>query len=168
MLTDDDVDLDDFRDVVESLVGAGHAPDRIALAAAKLAHDAAGAADDDELDIPDARRYDRSSRQQRAERPGKHGSGRKPGSLDDRGRDNAEPTGYLYVAMGRKAGMRPGDLVGAIANEVGLEGRQIGPIRIADHFSVVGIPERVVDEAIGILNGRAIRGKSTSVRRYVE
>jgi ATP-dependent RNA helicase DeaD len=64
--------------------------------------------------------------------------------------------------------MRPGDLVGAIANEVGLEGRQIGPIRISDHFSVVGIPERTVDEAIKILNGAAIRGKPTKVRRYTE
>ena len=69
-------------------------------------------------------------------------TGRAAGSLDDRGRDNAEPTGYVYVAMGRSAGMRPGDLVGAIANETGLEGRQIGPIRIADHYSVVGVPER--------------------------
>ena len=70
--------------------------------------------------------------------------------------------------MGRKAGMRPGDLVGAIANEVGLEGRQIGPIRISDNYSVVGVPERSVDHAIKVLNGSAIRGKATKVRRYTE
>ena len=51
--------------------------------------------------------------------------------------------------MGRSAGMRPGDLVGAIANESGLDGREIGPIRIADHYSVVGVPERDADRVIG-------------------
>ena len=68
--------------------------------------------------------------------------------------------------MGRTAGMRPGDLVGAIANEVGLEGRQIGPIRIADSYSVVGVPERSVAHAIAVLNGTTIRGKPTKVREY--
>ena len=124
--------------------------DQIALAAAKLAHDAEGAAEDDY--VRDPRRP--PLRQERATRaakprtgagPQKKGQRGQPGSLDDRGRDNAEATGFLYVAMGRKAGMRPGDLVGAIANEVGLEGRQIGPIRISDHFRVVGVPERSVD-----------------------
>ena len=64
--------------------------------------------------------------------------------------------------------MRPGDLVGAIANEAGLEGRQIGPIRIADHYSVVGVPEREADRVIGVMNGTTIRGKSTKVRRFTE
>jgi ATP-dependent RNA helicase DeaD len=167
---DDETDLSEYQDIVDALTAAGHDTDQIVLAAAKLAHDAEGAADDDELDIPDARRYDRTDkRPHRDDRAGKAKKGqRQPGSLDDRGRDNAEPTGFIYVAMGRTAGMRPGDLVGAIANEVGLEGRQIGPIRISDHFSVVGIPERTVDEAIKILNGAAIRGKPTKVRRYTE
>ena len=42
--------------------------------------------------------------------------------------------------MGRNGGIRPADLVGAIANESGLTGREIGPIRITDHSSVVGVP----------------------------
>ena len=38
--------------------------------------------------------------------------------------------------MGRNGGIRPADLVGAIANESGLTGRDIGPIR--DHAPVLG------------------------------
>ena len=57
--------------------------------------------------------------------------------------------------------MRPGDLVGAIANESGLEGRQIGPIRISDNFSVVGVPERKVDDVIAAMRSTVIRGKKT-------
>ncbi len=170
----DDDDLADYGEIVEALA-ADHDLHRIALAAAKLAHDAEGAADDDELEIPDARRFDRNDQRgdrggrkgAKQDRPGHRGQPRH-GSLDDRGRDNSEPTGFLYVAMGRKAGMRPGDLVGAIANEVGLEGRQIGPIRISDNYSVVGVPERSVLHAIEVLSGSTIRGKATKVRRYTD
>ncbi len=158
-------DLDDYQQILDELA-ADHDQGRIALAAAKLAHDAERAADDDTLDIPDARRYDKGN--QGGGNPNKKGQRGKPqrGSLDDRGRDNSEPTAYLYVSMGRHAGMRPGDLVGAIANEVGLEGRQIGPIRIADSYSVVGVPERSLAHAIAVLNGTTIRGKPTKVRQY--
>ena len=158
-------DLDDFQQIIDELA-ADHDPARIMLAAAKLAHDAEGTADDDTLDIPDARRYDKGNQGGgKRDKKGHRGQPQR-GSLDDRGRDNSEPTGYLYVSMGRHAGLRPGDLVGAIANEVGLEGRQIGPIRIADAYSVVGIPERSVEHAITVLNGTTIRGKPTKVRRY--
>ncbi len=158
-------ELDDVQQIIDELA-ADHDITRIALAATKLAHDAEGAADDDTLEIPDARRYIKGN--QGGKQHGKQRDRGKPqrGSLDDRGRDNSEPTGFLYVSMGRHAGLRPGDLVGAIANEVGLEGRQIGPIRIADKYSVVGIPERAVDNAITVLNGTTIRGKPTKVRRY--
>jgi ATP-dependent RNA helicase DeaD len=163
-----DADLGDLAEIVDQLSDEHDLRD-IALAAIKLAHD--GVADDDDLEIPDARRFDRNEAKRDK---GRHRDrDRKPhrgqpqnGSLDDRGRDNAEPTGYVYVAMGRSAGMRPGDLVGAIANESGLEGRQIGPIRIADHYSVVGVPEREADRVISVLNGSTIRGKATQVRRY--
>ncbi len=161
-------DLDDLDEIVDAL-SVDHDVRRIALAAIKLAHESA--ADDDDLEIPDARRFDRRDAKRdkgrhrdRAEQ-GHRGAA---GSLDDRGRDNAEPTGYVYVAMGRSAGMRPGDLVGAFANETGLEGRQIGPIRIADHYSVVGVPEREAERVIGVMNGATIRGKATKVRRFTE
>jgi ATP-dependent RNA helicase DeaD len=161
-------DLEELGSIVDELVD-GHDLRAIALAAIKLAHDSA--ADDDDVEIPDARRFDRNEakrdkgRHRDRDKKPHRGKG-EPGSLDERGRDNAQPTGYLYVAMGRSAGMRPGDLVGAIANESGLEGRDIGPIRIADHYSVVGVPERDADRVIGIMNGSTIRGKATKVRRY--
>ena len=59
-------------------------------------------------------------------------------------------------------------LVGAIANESGLEGRQIGPIRISDNFSVVGVPERKIDDIIATMKSTMIRGKKTTVRRYTD
>ncbi len=70
--------------------------------------------------------------------------------------------------MGRKGGIRPADLVGAIANESGLSGRDIGPIRITEHSSVVGVPSSSVDVVIGAMRNAVVRGKQVAVRRYSE
>jgi ATP-dependent RNA helicase DeaD len=71
----------------------------------------------------------------------------------------------LFVGVGRAAGVRPGDLVGAITNEAGLDGRDIGAIQIADGFSLVEVPEAAVEQVIGALRGATIRGRTAMVRR---
>ncbi len=161
-------DLEDYDVVLHALAGEDN--DRnIALAAIKLAH-AAGGATVDEVEIPDA-----SHRMSKD--AGRDGAGR---SGRDRGRPerggggggsrggSAGPTASIYVGVGRKGGMRPGDLVGAIANEAGLSGSQIGPIRISDHFSVVGVPEADAERVIQAINNTSIRGKRAKVRRYTD
>ncbi|HWJ23421.1 MAG TPA: DEAD/DEAH box helicase [Gemmatimonadaceae bacterium] len=71
----------------------------------------------------------------------------------------------IYVGAGRKAGVRPGDLVGAIANEVGIESSVIGAIEIADRFALVEVPAEIAEEIIGALRGTTIKGKRVVVRR---
>jgi ATP-dependent RNA helicase DeaD len=71
----------------------------------------------------------------------------------------------LFIGAGRERGIRPQDLVGAIANEAGLNGRQIGAIEIADRFSLVEVPEGSADAVVSALRGRTIKGKKTTVRR---
>jgi ATP-dependent RNA helicase DeaD len=61
--------------------------------------------------------------------------------------------------------VRPGDLVGAIANEAGLAGNQIGAIQIADRFSLVEVPSAQADDVIQALKGTTIKGKRVAVRR---
>ncbi len=51
----------------------------------------------------------------------------------------------LYIGVGRSAGVRPKDLVGAIANETHLSGNEIGAITISDRFSIVEVPESAVE-----------------------
>jgi ATP-dependent RNA helicase DeaD len=174
------VDLEDFNSVLHAL--AGEDSDRnIALAAIKLVHEGRGAVLD-EREIPDASDSLRSERSTSF----KDGKG-KDGKGKDRHRDRSErgdrkregghakgerdrggnpDTGFLYVSQGRKAGVRPGDLVGAIANESGLVGRDIGPIRISDNFSVVGVPKAEVDNVIAAMRGTSMRGKPVKVRAY--
>ena len=71
----------------------------------------------------------------------------------------------LFVGAGRAAGMRPGDLVGAITNEAGLRGGDIGAIQIADGFSLVDVPDDAADRVIQALRGATIRGQKVMVRR---
>ena len=150
-------DLDDYNTVLHNL--AGDANDRdIALAAIKLFHEARGATVDN-VEIPDAaERRPKSDHKKRHDKGGrKDGKGaRKPGD------------GAVFVNLGRKAGIRPGDLVGAIANETGLTGNQIGPIRISENYSVVGVPKESVDEVVSALKATTVRGKPTRARRYVD
>ena len=55
------------------------------------------------------------------------------------------------VAVGYRHGVKPGNIVGAIANEAGLESRYIGQIEIHDDFSTVDLPSGMPDETLRIL-----------------
>ena len=71
----------------------------------------------------------------------------------------------LWVGAGRQAGIRPQDLVGAIAGESSLGGRDIGAIQIADRFALVEVPAGAADEVIAALRDSTIKGKKVTVRR---
>jgi ATP-dependent RNA helicase DeaD len=164
--------LDTYRVVVESL-GDEHDVMEITLAAVALAHRAGGggAAPGDEAEIPDAA-APREPREARGPRP-HAGSASSPrphasasGPPKRRGPNEvSEGMTRLFVGAGRERGIRPQDLVGAIANEAGLNGRQIGAIEIADRFSLVEVPEASADQVVAALRGRTIKGKKTTVRR---
>jgi ATP-dependent RNA helicase DeaD len=71
----------------------------------------------------------------------------------------------LFIGVGRRAGVRPADLVGAIAGEAGVEGKRIGAIQIGDEFSLVEVPEPMADQIITALRQTTLRGKKVPVRR---
>jgi ATP-dependent RNA helicase DeaD len=75
------------------------------------------------------------------------------------------PMTALFVGAGRSAGVRPGDLVGAITGEAHLTARQLGKITIGAHHSFVEIPESLVDRVIRAMQRTTLRGKKVEVRR---
>ncbi|MFC7216831.1 DEAD/DEAH box helicase [Streptomyces polyrhachis] len=155
-----DEDLDRFRVVVESLGDEFDVVD-IALAAVKLAHESGGYAADEE-EIPEiAQPVDRGGRDSRGGGGGGGGGprGRRGPSAPARG------MARLFVGAGRSAGIRPQDLVGAIAGESRLGGREIGAIEIADRFSLVEVPENAAEDVIQSLRGAAVKGRRVNVRR---
>jgi ATP-dependent RNA helicase DeaD len=150
-------DLEHFRVVVESLCDEFDVME-VALAAVKLAHEASGAAAIEE-EIPDV--APRAVRDFGA--VGAGGGGKRGG--DRRGRAPAAGMTRLFIGAGRASGIRPQDLVGAIAGETKLGGRDIGAIEIADRFSLVEVPEASADEVIAIMRNASIKGKRTTIRR---
>jgi ATP-dependent RNA helicase DeaD len=152
-------DLDHTRVVVESLAGEFDIVD-IAAAAVHLAHTAiAGDSDDREIPVVSATPTPRGPG--RDARPLKSARGR----LVPAGGDNAGSVTRLFVGAGRRAGIRPGDLVGAITGEAGIQSRAIGAIEIADGFSLVDVPEEMADDIIVALRATKIRGLTPMVRR---
>ena len=71
----------------------------------------------------------------------------------------------LFVGMGRADGLRPGDLVGAIASEAGLPGKAVGSIDILAHTAFVEVPANEVDRIISALSATKLRGKRVKVGR---
>ncbi len=69
----------------------------------------------------------------------------------------------LFLDVGRTDRVRPADIVGAIANEVGLPGRAIGSIDIYDKFAFVEVPSEEAQHVLKILNGTSLRGKKVRV-----
>ncbi len=70
----------------------------------------------------------------------------------------------MAVNVGHEDGVRPGDLVGALANEGGLTGSQVGRIDILPRMSVVEIPADSVDEVLSRMGRSRIRGRDVSLR----
>lgn len=69
----------------------------------------------------------------------------------------------LFFSIGKAAGIRPQDLVGAIANETGIESKQIGAIAIGDRHSFVEVATDVADQVISTMRSAKIRGRSVQV-----
>jgi ATP-dependent RNA helicase DeaD len=146
-------DLDHTRVVVESLAAEFDIMD-IAAAAVHLAHAAAGG-DGDDREIP-------AAGPAKSREPGPD---RTRGPRERGGRAPEADMTRLFVGAGRRGGIRPGDLVGAITGEAGLEARSIGAIEISDAFSLIEVPEALADEVIAALRRTKLRGMKVTVRR---
>ena len=66
----------------------------------------------------------------------------------------------LFVSVGERDGLRPGDLLGAITGEAGVEGRAVGKIEIRESHSLVEVHDDVARQVIKALNGTTIKGRA--------
>jgi ATP-dependent RNA helicase DeaD len=66
----------------------------------------------------------------------------------------------IFLTVGSRDGVRPGDLVGAIANESGVPGDQVGRIEIRDNYSRVEVHPDSAPTILKALNGITIKGRS--------
>ena len=69
------------------------------------------------------------------------------------------------VELGWQDRIKPGHVVGAIANESGLDGRQIGKITIFDDHSTVDLPQGMPPELMQRLQGVRVMQKELRISR---
>ena len=171
-------ELDKWRGIVESLAEEFDVMD-VAAAAVKQADDRDGGAEDTEIPVFEPRADRSASRAERADAPASdRPRPRASERATERASDATEPrpargartaptwkVARLFIGAGRKAKVRPGDLVGAIANEAGIDASHIGAIQIAERHSIVEVPDELADDIIAALRATTIKGKPVLVRR---
>jgi len=166
-------DLDGFKGVVKAMADSGDVT-TIAAAAMKLIFRTQGGERVEE-DIPPMpirpseahRPMQRSSAAYPHERHRGAPSGRPPMGGPARGGRDAGMV-RVYVGAGREGGIRPGDLVGAIANEAKVNSNVIGAIHIEERFSIVDVPEAMARGIIDALSRSRIKGRKVPVRLFQE
>lgn len=72
------------------------------------------------------------------------------------------------VAVGRKDNVKPGQIVGAIANEADIDGDYIGNIKIYETFSTVDLPTGMPKEIIGILKKARVCNRALNIERFTD
>ncbi len=142
-----------YRVVAEQLCEDAD-PFEVAAAALAYADKLAGNTEDEE-EIPAVTPFEKKRREPRERRP-------------DTGLFNKAPEEgmtRLFIGAGREMGIRPSDIVGAIANEAGIASRRIGAIDIADRFTLVEVDSPVAQAVVTALRGTTIKGRTVTVRR---
>jgi ATP-dependent RNA helicase DeaD len=141
-------DFDEVRVVVESLAEEFDVID-VAAAAVKLAHEATAG----------------DGREEQADLPPPADPGRPRPARERRPRSDGGNGVRLFIGAGRQAGIRPADLVGAIASEAGVRSQDIGAIEITDRFSLVEVPASLADAIVAAMRRATLRGHKVTIRR---
>ncbi|PAV27108.1 ATP-dependent RNA helicase DbpA [Tamilnaduibacter salinus] len=79
----------------------------------------------------------------------------------------AEPPAMvtLQIDGGRKAKVRPGDILGALTGEHGIAGKQVGKIDLFDHCAYVAVERNAAKPALRKLRDGKLKGRRFRVRR---
>ena len=121
--------------------------------------------DDFVVDPSNARRERPNDRSDRGDR----GGDRNRNPREDRVRRDRSPTPGTVtyrLAVGRTDGARPGDIVGAIANEAGIDSANIGSIRLADTFSTIELPESMSSDLLNKIRKIRVRNRELDIREW--
>lgn len=75
------------------------------------------------------------------------------------------PMATLQIDGGKKQKVRPGDILGALTGDNGIEGKQVGKIQIFDNGSYVAVKQEASKSALKKLEEGKLKGRSFRVRR---
>ncbi|SBS34323.1 ATP-dependent RNA helicase DeaD [Marinomonas spartinae] len=170
--TMDNEDLDFFLELVQEYQKENEV-DPLKMAAA-LAHMAQGKTSLllSEMEVRQERRErsdrgDRSDRGSRGDRPERAPRKQRPVTAEAMPlKDDPDTAMTRYVVqVGYSDGVKPGNIVGAIANEADIESRYIGHIEIYEDFATVDLPSNLTGEALGKLGKTRICGQRSDIAK---
>lgn len=69
----------------------------------------------------------------------------------------------LFINLGKKQKLRPGDILGAIAGETGMDGKLVGSIDMYDKYTFVEVPREYASDVIQTMKSSKIKGKSLNI-----
>ncbi|GAA6138832.1 DEAD/DEAH box helicase [Arenicella sp. 4NH20-0111] len=161
--------LDAFSQVITELQSEAEvSSEQIAAASAYLAQGGSSLILD-EKDIPSSSFDDRgrdggreSTRVRRADKPAPE---LKPQAL--KGFPDVEMTRYI-LKVGHRHRVKPGSIVGCIANEAELESKYIGDIEIRDGYSTVDLPADMPKETMSILRRARVSNRPLEIEKYTQ
>lgn len=70
----------------------------------------------------------------------------------------------IFIGVGRDVNIRPGDLVGAIANEANVPAKFIGAIDISERFSLVEVDSAQADKIVNTMQRVRFKGRPATVK----
>ncbi len=182
--------LDIFRSLIEDFERENNIPgSEIAAALAKMAHGDAPLLLDKKkretqlepawVEDKPARvnKSDRPLRDEKPERPDRSGSIERIERIERKDsasrpsfpkKEHSERTGNVgmrtfRVEVGHAHGVKPGNIVGAIANEAGLDSKYIGRIEIFDDYSVLDLPDSMPKELLEHLKTVWVAGQQLRI-----
>ncbi|MGZ8162829.1 MAG: DEAD/DEAH box helicase [Methylobacter sp.] len=109
---------------------------------------------------------DRSQRTDRPQREERLQRDRKPKRVFGSGPDIEMEV--FRIEVGHNHGVKPGNIVGAIANETGIDGDHIARIRIEDDYSTVELPAGMPKELFNELKKIRVAGQQLNISRMDE
>ena len=163
------------------LAEAGYDPLQIAAAAMRLAR-----ANEQQRPIEDIAEVQTPSRMRHHESPGRQDSGgrgygraatsrpdgrERPASAPRASRSHASQRGQeagmvrLALNAGEAQGIRPAEIVGAIAGTADIPGKSIGAISIREHETLVDVAEQHAELVLRKMKGWKLRGQAVTLQR---
>ncbi|MDC9729134.1 MAG: DEAD/DEAH box helicase [Methyloprofundus sp.] len=83
---------------------------------------------------------------------------------EDSKRGGSQPEMQRYrIEVGKEHGAKPGNIVGAIANEAGLNGKEIGQIDMHGDFTMVDLPKGMPNEVFSSLKATRVAGQKLDI-----
>ncbi len=108
---------------------------------------------------------DRGDRPDRGDRGDRNDRGRERSSNNDR--PPADDMASFRIEVGNNHDVKPGNIVGAIANEAGLDSKNIGHIKIYDDYSLVDLPKGMPKDVFNELKTVWVSGQQLKISRLV-